>query len=549
MIRSRLTILVAVATLALAVVAPASGALVATPNDHPIVFESDRDGDLEIYVVNQTGDAVVQLTNNDVPDYDPVVSPDGQTIAFVSERDGSPALFRMTADGAIQSEVVGFADEGPSITIAEPTWSPDGTRIAFHTNRDTSDQGLGQAFNHEIYSVLDDGSDLTRLTNAPSANDGSPAWSPDGERIAFASDRDGDFEIYVMDASTGAGVVALTDNDDFDAAPDWAPDGSKLAFHSDRDGTGDVYVMTDAGAGTVKLTAGAGSASSPAYAPDGEQIVFGLDGDVWIMGADGSDPTTLTDGPAFDGNPDPAPYVTMSHPVGLVDPETGIWHLKDTDGKVDAFYYGNPGDSPFVGDWNCDGVDTPGLYRPFDGFVYLRNSNDQGAADIRFFFGNPGDIPVAGDFDGDGCDTVSVYRPSTGEVFIVNDLGSEDQGLGVADTSFYFGNPGDTPFSGDFDGDRVDTIGLFRESTGLVYYRNENTQGVADASFVFGNPGDRFVAADWTDTGIDNPGVFRPSDRAFYLTWVNAGGMADEWFPFYSEEDWLPIAGTFDTTP
>ena len=73
-----------------------------------------------------------------------------------------------------------------------------------------------------------------------------------------------------------------------------------------------------------------------------------------------------------------------------------IWD-KATSGKVEtSFHYGNPGDVPFSGDWNCDGVETPGLYRQSDGYVYLRNSNSQGVADISFFFGNPGRLSDLG---------------------------------------------------------------------------------------------------------------------------------------------------------
>ena len=96
--------------------------------------------------------------------------------------------------------------------------------------------------------------------------------------------------------------------------------------------------------------------------------------------------------------------------IGLVDPTSGVWHLRTRGGDPAVFYFGVPGDFPIMGDWDCDGVDTPGLYRQSDGFVYLRNSNTGGPGEIRFFFGNPGDIPIAGDFDGDGCDTVSIYR-------------------------------------------------------------------------------------------------------------------------------------------
>ena len=83
-----------------------------------------------------------------------------------------------------------------------------------------------------------------------------------------------------------------------------------------------------------------------------------------------------------------------------------------------------------MGDWDGDGVETPGLYRQSDGYVYLRNSNTQGIADIKFFFGNPGDVPIAGDFNGDGFDTVSIYRPSNQTFYIINKLGSNDGGLG-----------------------------------------------------------------------------------------------------------------------
>ncbi len=223
-----------------------------------------------------------------------------------------------------------------------------------------------------------------------------------------------------------------------------------------------------------------------------------------------------------------------------------MWHLRDQD-TVRSFFYGYPGDTPFLGDWDCDGEDTPGLYRRGDGFVYLRNANTPGIADARFFFGNPGDLPLAGDFDGDGCDTVSLYRPSEGWVFVINELGSEDSGLGAADSSYLFGDLGDKPFSGDFDGDGVDTVGLHRESTGLVYFRNSNTQGIADASFVFGDPGDRFVAGDWTDDGTDTAGLFRPAAATFFFRDSNTQGIADAELP-WGESDWLPVAGDFSLT-
>jgi len=244
-----------------------------------------------------------------------------------------------------------------------------------------------------------------------------------------------------------------------------------------------------------------------------------------------------------------APAASADDTVGLVDPGAGLWYLRDQGGVVTSFFYGDPGDVPFVGDWNCDGVDTPGLYRQSDGFVYLRNSNTQGVADIRFFFGNPGDLPLAGDFNNDGCDTVSIYRPSESRIYVINALGSNDGGLGAAEFSYIFGNPGDKPFVGDFNGDGIDTIGLHRESTGFVYFRQSHTQGIADSQFFFGNPGDRLVAGDWgIIDGIDTPAIFRPSNTTFYFRHSNTQGNADSQFG-WGATSWLPVGGFYGALP
>jgi len=204
-----------------------------------------------------------------------------------------------------------------------------------------------------------------------------------------------------------------------------------------------------------------------------------------------------------------------------------LWDELDAASAVSSFFYGDPGDVAFSGDWDCDGTATPGLYRQSDGFVYLRNSNTQGIADIEFFFGNPGDLPIAGDFDGDGCDTVGIYRPGEGRFFIINELGENGGGLGAAEVEYVFGNLGDTPFIGDFDGDGVDTVGLHRASTGLVYFRNSHTQGNAHGQFVYGDPGDVIVAGDWDGDGDDTVAVYRAVDGSFYFNLTNAAGAAD----------------------
>jgi hypothetical protein len=257
-------------------------------------------------------------------------------------------------------------------------------------------------------------------------------------------------------------------------------------------------------------------------------------------------PTTPpTTEPAPPVEPTTPPVTPDSDQVGLMDPASGMWNLRDESGSVNSFYFGNPGDYPFVGDWDCDGVDTPGLYRRSDGFVYLRNSNTQGVADVSFFFGNPGDLPLAGDFDADGCDTVSIHRPSEARIYVINELGKDGAGLGAADLSYVFGNPGDKPFVGDFNGDGIDTVGLHREPTGLVYFRQSHTQGIADQEFFFGNPDDRLVSGDWgVVDGTDTPGVFRPSNATFYFRYTNTQGNADGRL-VWGDSNHLPVAGNW----
>lgn len=168
--------------------------------------------------------------------------------------------------------------------------------------------------------------------------------------------------------------------------------------------------------------------------------------------------------------------------VGVV--RNGVWYLRNSNdpGPADSvFGYGNPGDAPFAGDWDGNGVDTPGLYRRSDGRVYLRNSNTTGVADVDFFFGIPFDLPVPGDFNGDGRDTVSLYRPSEQKFYIINALGSDGGGLGAAEYSFQYGAPGDQPLAGDFDGNGVDSAGIYR--SGTFYLRNSNSGGVADVVY------------------------------------------------------------------
>ena len=220
--------------------------------------------------------------------------------------------------------------------------------------------------------------------------------------------------------------------------------------------------------------------------------------------------------------------------VGLVDTATGVWHLRNTAGVETTFFYGNPVDLPVPGDWNGNGTATPGLYRQSDGFFYARNTNTQGIADANCFAGNPNDIPISGDWNNNGTDTLGLYRPENQTFYLFNKV-CANAPMGAADITFVFGNPGDEPWSGDVDGDGTTEVGLARDTTGFVYYRNSNTTGVADNSFFWGDPADRVFS-----TGT--PALFRPSNATFYFRNTNTQGNATSQFAFGSGA-WLPISG------
>ena len=190
-----------------------------------------------------------------------------------------------------------------------------------------------------------------------------------------------------------------------------------------------------------------------------------------------------------------------------------------------------------MGDWDCDGFDTVGMYRPSNGFVYVRNANGFGVADEDFFYGLAGDVALVGDWNSDGCDTLAIYRQGT--VFVRNELGT-----GVADYSFFFGDPGDRPFSGDFDADGDSSVGLYRETTGFAYLRNSNSSGFADSEFFYGEPSDRIFIGDWDGDGSQTVGIYRPSEAAYYLSNANQTGTADAQ-GYFGYSGHLPVGGVF----
>ncbi len=160
-------------------------------------------------------------------------------------------IYIMNVDGSEQVRLTNnLADDG------DPSFSPDGSKIAFDSNRDG---------NGEIYIMNTDGSEQVNLTNNP-AEGWDPSFSPDGSKIAFTSDRYGNYEIYTMNVD-GSEQVNLTNNPALDGEPSFSPDGSKIAFDSDRDGNWEIYIMNVDGSEQVNLTNNPAGDARPSFSP------------------------------------------------------------------------------------------------------------------------------------------------------------------------------------------------------------------------------------------------------------------------------------------
>jgi DNA-binding CsgD family transcriptional regulator len=211
-------------------------------------------GSSDIYVAGADGSAVTRLTNLSGNEIRPTWSPDGSRIAFLYDT----SLWVMNADGSAVTMIYGSTDLG----ISAPSWSPVGSRIVFH----------GYSYDHngrrasDIFTVNDDGSQLTRLTNDP-ANDALPAWSPDGARIAFVRAPVGTTsvygEIHVMNAD-GSNQVKLADNG---TEPAWSPDGGTIAFTRRTSSDLEIFSVGVDGTNEVNLTNSPSDESSPAWQP------------------------------------------------------------------------------------------------------------------------------------------------------------------------------------------------------------------------------------------------------------------------------------------
>jgi serine/threonine protein kinase len=240
-----------------------------------------------------------------------------------------------------------------------------GGRIAFVSNRDG---------NNEIYVMNADGSGVKRLT-INQADDASPSWSPDGTAIVFVSNRDSNYEVYVMN-DDGADVTRLTNSQSADWGASWSPGGSRIAFVSDRDGDDDIYVTSLDGTGERNLTGNTADDWWPCWSPDGKRIAFVSDRDggseIYAMDADGSNVDRLTNDSGFDLSWSPDGI----H-IAFVSERDGNWevYVMNADGSGQRNLTNNPAQDWWPW-WSPDGGQTLFVSdRDGDHDIYVTNAD------------------------------------------------------------------------------------------------------------------------------------------------------------------------------
>jgi TolB protein len=271
-----------------------------------LLFDSDRSGNLDIWHLAAGSAEATQVTSDPGSDRISAWHPDGDSVIFSSDRLGGPSIpsgGALRAYGLFIASLDGSADRhllGARTFNSGAHYSPDGSQVAFSSDA------------RETFQVFVVPADFQPNEGIPGPlttedlND-APDWSPDGLRIAFNSLRDGNREIYVMDAG-GSNQLRLTDNPAADSSPAWSPDGSLIAFHSDRAGGRHIFVMNADGSDVRQLTFGEQRDGFPTWSPDGEWLAFDRmisrdDAEIVVLRLADGELINVTNDPARDAFP------------------------------------------------------------------------------------------------------------------------------------------------------------------------------------------------------------------------------------------------------
>ncbi len=257
----------------------------AVPRPDQIIFQSNRDGDFEIYAMAPDGNNQIQLTDNNFADQFPAVSPDGSKILFQSKREGRWNIYVMDTDGSNERLVINTGGDDRL-----PTFSPDGTQVAFLSNVTDGDSN--------IFFVNLDGSNLYQVTSRAGGT-GNMSWSPEGRLIYNSYEEDENlWELYTSDLN-GQNEQRFTHNSTTDWSAEYSPDGRFIVFLRAVD-SGDpaIFIMNADGSGQQQVFNSSFYEWGPHWSADGRFIYFTIDvatdAHLYRIGIDGRNETFLT---------------------------------------------------------------------------------------------------------------------------------------------------------------------------------------------------------------------------------------------------------------
>jgi hypothetical protein len=352
-------------------------------------------------------------------------------------------------------------------------------------------------------------------------------------------DNDGDGKI---DWPNDPGCTGNNDNDEYNAPPPPPPPPPFPKCENLIDDDGDGLIDWPADPGCTEGPDNDEWNPPPAACNDG----IDNDGDGKIDWPNDPGCTGYLDNDESDTpSPPPTPTPTPSTPVatdgidtpGVVRNESGFWRWYLSNGfdasVTHAFGFHPASGTPVVGDWDGDGVDTPGINIGGNRWILTNGYDD--IVDLDLTYGIAGDRPVVGDWDGDGIDGIGVVRGSTWYLKNV-------AGAGGHDLAASFGNPTDKAVAGDWDGNGTDTPGVVRNA---VWWLSNDLAGTVWRSVSFGLTADQPLVGDWNGDGVDSPGVRRSA--SWYLS-NGFTGAVDRSFVYGNAGD-VGVAGDYHPEP